>query len=186
MEVIKFAKLHPDAKIPTKREEDAGYDIYPAFDEDYIKIAPHETVMIPTGLCSAFGADYTMVLKERGSTGTKGIGQRSGIIDSGYRGEWLVPITNHNNWKNIYITKLNPIETIKKKILEEFTFIKEDEIDETINNVANYAIFYPYDKAICQALLLPVPKSEVQECSQEEILAIESNRGTGNLGSSRK
>ena len=35
---IKFAKVKPNAKIPTKREEDAGYDIYACFDEDYITI----------------------------------------------------------------------------------------------------------------------------------------------------
>ena len=178
MEVIKFAKLHPDAKIPTKRDEDAGYDIYPAFDEDFIQIAPHETVMIPTGLCSAFSSDYVISLKERGSTGTKGIGQRSGVIDSGYRGEWIVPITNHNNWKNIFITKLSEDETVKKKVAKEYPSVKMD--------YKALSIFYPYDKAICQALLIPVPKSTTEECTVEEIKAISSERGDGRLGSSGK
>ena len=31
-----FAKVRPEAIIPTKREEDAGRDLYPCFDEDYI------------------------------------------------------------------------------------------------------------------------------------------------------
>ena len=35
---VKFAKIKPNAIIPTKRLEDAGYDIYPCFDEDYIII----------------------------------------------------------------------------------------------------------------------------------------------------
>lgn len=47
---IKFAKVRPDAKIPTKRVEDAGLDIYACFDEQSIIIRPHTTVMIPTGL----------------------------------------------------------------------------------------------------------------------------------------
>ena len=78
MRKIYFSKLYEDVKIPSKREEDAGYDIYPYFKEDYIMINPHETKLINTGLISAFDKDYVAILKERGSTGTKGIGQRSG------------------------------------------------------------------------------------------------------------
>lgn len=57
-------------------------------------IAPQETRIIPTGLISAFPTGYVVILKERRSAGTRGMGQRSGVIDSEYRGEWLVSITN--------------------------------------------------------------------------------------------
>ena len=77
---VKFAKVSPTAIIPTKREEDAGYDIYANFDEDYMRINPHETKMIPTGIASACDTDYCFILKERGSTGTKGLAQRCGRI----------------------------------------------------------------------------------------------------------
>ena len=74
--------------------EDAGFDIYARFDEEYMVIAPQETRIIPTGLISAFPTGYVVILKERRSAGTRGMGQRSGVIDSEYRGEWLVSITN--------------------------------------------------------------------------------------------
>lgn len=77
-DTVKFAKTKLGGVIPTKRRKDAGYDIYACFDEDYIAIAPGETKMIDTGICSSFSSKYVAVLKERGSTGTKGIGQRSG------------------------------------------------------------------------------------------------------------
>ena len=80
-----WAKVREDAVIPAKRKEDAGYDLYPCFEEDYLEILPHETRMIPLGVASAFSEDWVMILKERGSTGTKGIAQRAGVIDSGYR-----------------------------------------------------------------------------------------------------
>ena len=35
-----FAKVRPEAIIPTKREEDAGRDLYACFNEDYILINP--------------------------------------------------------------------------------------------------------------------------------------------------
>lgn len=163
MKKIYFSKLYEDVKIPSKREEDAGYDIYPYFKEDYIMISPHETKLINTGLISAFDKDYVAILKERGSTGTKGIGQRSGIIDSGYRGEWIIPITNHND-KPIMIAKENIINYL-----------------DSYNN-----ILYPYEKAICQAIIVEIPKLEVEEVDNETILNMESERMSGKLGSSNK
>ena len=158
---VKFAKTKPNAIIPTKRLEDAGYDVYPCFDEDYIIIKPHTTVIIPTGIASACDTDYCFVLHERGSTGTKGMAQRCGIIDSGYRGEWGVPITNTNDVPIIIFKKL------------------------PVNMTYDY-ILYPYEKAICQALIIPVPEVEIEEYTYEELKAIPSERGIGRLGSSGK
>lgn len=163
---VKFAKVRPTAKIPTKRVEDAGYDIYADFEEPFILINPHETVMIPTGIASACDTDYCFVLKERGSTGTKGMAQRAGIIDSGYRSEWFVPITNTTD-KTLFITKSTYLTKLKATYEE-------------------HAIYYPYEKAICQALVMPVPTVDVEEYTYEELKAIPSSRGVGALGSSGK
>lgn len=163
MTAIKFAKVRPDAKIPTKRLEDAGLDIYACFDEQSIIIRPHTTVMIPTGIASACDTGYCFVLKERGSTGTKGIAQRCGIIDSGYRNEWFIPITN---------TTSNTIMIAKKEISDQ--------------NLNSATTIYPYEKAICQALIIPVPELDIEEYTYEELLKIPSKRGTGMLGSSLK
>ena len=162
---ILWAKIKPAAIIPSKREEDAGYDIYACFEEDKIVINTHETVMIPTGIASAFSPSFVAILKERGSTGTKGIGQRAGIIDSGYRGEWLVPLTNHNN--DVLIIAKNPEK-------------------EASRNTGNPVIIYPASKAICQALFLPLPSLISEEISYDELLKITSERGNGRLGSSGK
>ena len=56
MNKLYWAKVKPDAKIPQKRYEDAGYDLYPCFEEDYMVIEPHETKLVPLGVASAFGA----------------------------------------------------------------------------------------------------------------------------------
>ncbi|MGF6374995.1 dUTP pyrophosphatase [Clostridiales Family XIII bacterium PM5-7] len=165
--IVKFAKLHKDAVIPSKRDEDGGYDIYPAFDKLHILLKPGETAMIPTGICSSFDSDYVFILKERGSTGTKGIGQRSGVIDSGYRGEWLVPITNHSDG---YLL----IGKLEGDVLTEAAICGKQ------------CIVHPYHKAIAQAILVPVPKVDIMEVSKEEIQSEASERGDGKLGSSGK
>ena len=190
-----WAKVRPDAIIPTKRDEDAGYDIYPCFEEEYIIIPPHETKMIPTGIASAFSEDYVMILKERGSTGTKGIAQRSGIIDSNFRGEWICPITNSAN-KILLISKV-----AEEEIVDKYTIFGTDNDFRVFNEencgylyftndkgkiVLENTTIYPYAKAICQALLLPVPKVDTKEITYEELRTIESTRGTRMLGSSGK
>ena len=165
---VKFAKVRPTAKIPTKRVEDAGYDIYADFEEPFILINPHETKMIPTGIASACDTDYCFILKERGSTGTKGMAQRCGIIDSGYRSEWFVPITNTTD-NYIMIAKSDDTST------DVFGSIPMKKI-----------IRKPKKKAICQALVIPVPKVTVEEITYDELKAISSDRGRGALGKSGK
>lgn len=155
-----FSKVKENAVIPSKRTEDAAYDVYACFEEDYIKIEPHETKMIPTGIASAFSENYAAIVKERGSTGSRGIGQRAGVIDSGYRGEWFIAVTNHNT-KPLYIAK------------------NEDLITED-------AVIYPYKKAVAQFIMVEVPKFEINEISYEELCEFKSERGTGKCGSSQK
>ena len=84
MEKIYWAKVKENAKIPSKRWEDAGYDLYPCFAEDYMEIQPNQTKLVPLGIASAFDPNYVLFLKERGSTGTKGMAQRSGVIEKSY------------------------------------------------------------------------------------------------------
>ena len=107
---VRFAKVHPNATIPSKRDEDMGFDIYACFDEDYIVINPHETKLIPTGIASACNPKYGFIVFERGSTGSKGIARRCGVIDSGYRNEWFIGLTNTTN-KVMFISKLSEKET---------------------------------------------------------------------------
>lgn len=163
-----WAKAHPDTIIPTKSNEDAGYDIYARFDEPYIIIEPNETKMIPTDLHCAFPSGYAMILKERGSTGTKGMGGRSGVIDSGFRGKIFVPITNHNN---------TPLAIVKDKTYAKNTFLAK---------ILGEYTMYPYEKAICQAVMQEVPKLQSQEITLDELLTIDSERGQGMLGDSGK
>ena len=169
---IGFMKLADDAIIPSKRYNDAGYDIYPSFEEAWYEIMPNQTALIPTGIASVFSDDYAAILKERGSTGTKGIGQRAGVIDSNYRGEWFVPITNHSNV---------PIVICK----EEYHNTCLDILDDYgYDNVS----IYPYEKAICQAIFVPIPKLDVYETDQDHFVTeiLKSDRGTGALGSTGK
>lgn len=156
-----FAKLHEAARIPSKKDEDAGYDIYPCFDEDVLLIEPGEIALVPTAIASAFSENYVMVVKERSSTGARGMSVRMGVVDSGYRGEIKIGI-NNTSAKKILIAK-NP------------SSVDGDD-----------SVVYPYEKAIAQLLLLPLPKFEVGELSYDELQKYASERMDGTLGSSGK
>lgn len=155
-----FAKTNENAIIPSKLKENGAYDLYACFEEDSITIHPFESKLIPTGICTAFSSDYVMLFRERGSTGIKNMNINAGVIDSGYRGEIFVLIYNGNK-RPIVITK-------------------EEE------NKDDGAIFYPYKKAIAQAVMTTIPNLTVREISLEELNTMESVRMYGKLGSSNK
>lgn len=162
-----FAKVRSDATIPTKESYNAGYDIYACFEEDFIYIKSHETKLIPTGIASAMSENFYAQIEERGSTGSKGIKKSAGVIDSSYRGEWFIAISNVNDV---------PLIIAKEHVTTKDIF----------GDVGMKHIVYPYKKAIAQAVVREVPKMNVIEMSYRELLMIESERGVGSLDSSNK
>lgn len=121
---VKIKKLSDAAIIPTKKDEDAGYDIYgiPSVEEETkgsYSFGPGSLTMVPTGIATEISKGYVAILKERGSTGSKGLAIRCGVIDSGYRGEWFVCINNTTDHVVNY-----PVE----KAIAQAVFIKAEDV----------------------------------------------------------
>jgi dUTP pyrophosphatase len=189
-----FAKVKPNAIIPTKENENAGYDIYACFEDEYMIIPPHSTRLIPTGIASAVSDKYYLQVHERGSTGSKGMKYGAGVVDSSYRGEIFVCINNINSTE-IIISKISREELIEKYAIDEFgdgckVLNYGGEFDNAYfddpNFPCNEPIIYPYSKAIAQLIVHEVPVMNIKEITYEELQAIPSERGTGALGSSGK
>lgn len=168
-----FAKIREDAILPTKRAEDAGYDIYANFEGDTLVIPPHTTVNVPSGIAATFSKDYYIQVEERGSTGKIGLKKSAGVMDSGYRGEYLILLTNTNSYP-IVISKLSKEELGK-------TFVSNGKKYKT-----KKCLIYPYTKGIAQLVVLPVPTMTTKEITYEELQSIPSLRGSGKFGSSNK
>ena len=167
---VYFARVKKNAVIPKREKWNAGMDIYPCFDEEYMMIMPGETKLIPTGIASAIDDDYYIQIQERGSSGSKGIKYSAGVIDASYRGEWFLAATN-TNIKPVIILKddLEKYDKTAKKIIEDGFII------------------YPYKKALFQAIIHRVHNEiENEEITFEELKDIPSERGGGKLGSSGK
>ena len=190
-----FAKVNPNAIIPTKEKENAGYDIYACFNKDFLVIPPHSTKLIPTGIASAISDKYYLGVAERGSTGKIGMKYSAGVIDSGYRGEIFIGLSNINDVP-IVISKLTreELEENYGKIgYGETIYMTEEEYEDLIylEDYEEYdnltCIIYPYSKAIAQLIVHEVHNEVIpKEISYEELQSVPSKRGTGSLGSSGK
>ena len=166
-----WMKLNSEAAIPTKTNENIGYDIYGIYEEGIdLEIPPHCTKMIPTGLAVAICYDdgtpnfnYALIAKDRGSTGSIGLHTYCGVIDAGYRGEIFIAIHNSNEYPVYFTDKLNK------------AYVTDD------------ALFYPKTKAIAQLILVKDIKAESVEVDEATFAALcNTKRGTGALGSSGK
>ena len=165
--IIYWDLLTLRAIMPTKRKEDAGFDIYTIENEAILK--PGETKFFSTGLRSAFPGNYWIEIKERGSTGAVGLSVRSGVIDSGYRGEWKIMLTNVNNYPVEFSYNVDKVTYVYGKIFKKR--IKK--------------VIYPLTKAIAQAVVIPLPNIE---CKWDRAMVdgTKSDRGQTGWGASGK
>lgn len=96
---VKYTKLSPNAKIPTKATEgSAAYDLY-ATEGVYI---PHgETMVVSTGLAMEIPEGWKGEVYSRSGLASKGIfvANSPGKIDSDYRGE--IKVILHNTRREI-------------------------------------------------------------------------------------
>lgn len=166
---IYFAKMKNNAIIPGKEIENAGYDFYACFEDDYIFIEPNKTKLVSTGIAWASSPKYYLQIEERSSTGSKGIKKSAGVIDSGYRGEIKIAITNSNS---------NPLIFIN---------LDEEEFKEKYPElVKDNPLLYSTKKAIAQGIIHKVEEVNIKEISLENLLNIPSKRGDKGWGSSNK
>ena len=120
MTTLKFAKVNPDATIPTKRKEDAGYDIYACIPGvDSVVLNPGQIYVFPTGIASAFEPGYVAELRDKSSLAAKGITVLGGIIDSGYRGEWKALLINLSKNSVELPTDKAICQVIFKKLMDD-------------------------------------------------------------------
>ena len=179
--ILIWCPLKKEAKVPTKRPNDAGYDIY-AMSDKPILLYPHGVYTFSTGLATKIPDGYWMCVKERSSTGLLNLSVRSGVIDSNYIGEWKIIISNlcaHVCY--VFNTKYKHSKKLTK---EELNALFPD-----ITNFDASSVYISYniaEKAIAQGVLMILPAVETTILSKEEFASIHTDRGGGWNGSSGK
>lgn len=98
MATIAVKKLREQAILPTfGSSQAAGADLYACL-EAPVTVAPGETVFIPTGLAMEIPYGYVGLIYARSGMACKrGLApaNKVGVIDSDYRGEFIVALYNH-------------------------------------------------------------------------------------------
>lgn len=126
---IRFQELRHDAVIPAKTNSHAaGFDISTI---DRCELKPGQAHLFHTGLASSIDPGYCVVLFDRsGMGGKKNIHRLAGVIDSDYRGEWLVCLVNLS--EDVHV--INPGDNIVQGLVlpvPELSIIEQDMLDET-------------------------------------------------------
>jgi dUTP pyrophosphatase len=88
---VKIKKLHSQAKLPTRREGDVGWDLYAISSE---ALAPG-LIKVSTGIAIELPEGYWGQIENRSSMGKNGYDVHGGIVDNHYRGEIIVVLAMH-------------------------------------------------------------------------------------------
>ena len=100
MKPVAVKKLRPNAILPTYGSaQAAGADLYACLDNEVV-IAPGQTAFVPTGLSMALPEGTAGLIYARSGLACKqdlAPANKVGVIDSDYRGEFIVALHNHGS-----------------------------------------------------------------------------------------
>lgn len=137
---LKVKKLDERAVIPTYATEfSAGADLYNMTGAS-VAVAPHETVLIKTGLAIEIPAGYVgLVFARSGIASKRGLApaNKVGVIDSDYRGEWMVALHNHSD-KEAFVDGGERIAQVVVVPYVQGTFVEVDELSDTERGVGGF------------------------------------------------
>lgn len=103
---VPIRRLRPEASLPTRAHAgDAGYDLRSV---DEAELVPGGRALVKTGISLAIPDGYAgLVLPRSGLAMRHGVApvNTPGLIDSGYRGEIMVPLVNHDREEAFRVEK---------------------------------------------------------------------------------
>lgn len=130
---VNVKKLNENAVLPTYGSANAaGADIYACLDAP-LTIAPHETVMVHTGLAMEIPEGYAGLIYARSGLACKrdlAPANKVGVVDSDYRGEFMIALHNHGTTPQT----IEPKERIAQLVITPYIvgqFEVVDELDTT-------------------------------------------------------
>lgn len=137
---IHVKKLNERAILPTYGSDHAaGADLY-ACTEVPLVIAPHETVMVHTGLAMEIPEGYAGLVYARSGLAAKrdlAPANKVGVVDSDYRGEFMVALHNHGSQPQT----IEPGERIAQLVITPYitgVFETVDELEDTARGAGGF------------------------------------------------
>lgn len=116
---------------------DAGYDLRSAINAE---LAPGERLLVPTGVKIALPNGYVGLVHPRSGLAVKSgitVLNAPGTIDSGYRGEIMIPLINHSD-ESFVISRLDRIAQIIFQKFEEVKFVSVAELPASLRGTQGF------------------------------------------------
>jgi dUTP pyrophosphatase len=127
---VPFRRLHPEAWMPARAHAgDAGYDLRSV---DEVSLAPSGRALIRTGISVAIPGGYAgLVLPRSGLAMRHGVApvNTPGLIDSGYRGEIMVPLINHDREETFRVQRGMRVAQLVLVRAEEVSFSEVETLE---------------------------------------------------------
>ena len=126
---LKIKPLVKDLIMPSYAHEgDAGMDV---FSHENYTLQPGERHVFDLGFATVLPAGYVALVWDRSSMAVKkGIRNLSGVIDSGYRGEWRLILLNLGN-EPVEIKQGDKIAQILVQKVERAEITVVDSLDDS-------------------------------------------------------
>lgn len=124
-------RLHSEAKLPSYAHQgplgDLAADLYSIEDADLL---PRSVQAIRTGIAIELPVGYGAIVEDRSGTALKGVTTLAGVIDTGYRGEVRVVLTNIG--ENVYrVRKGDRIAQMRIVKRLEGEFVEVEDLNAT-------------------------------------------------------
>ena len=134
MNKIRVKKLNEHATIPTYGSPDAaGADLYACLEAE-VTILPGKSAFIPTGLAMEIPKGYAgFICARSGMACKRGLApaNKVGIIDSDYRGEFIVVLHNHGDQPQTIKSGERIAQLLVVPVLAP-AFIESSDLDDTL------------------------------------------------------
>src|SRR4051812_26274422 len=136
---LPITRLRPEAVVPARAYDgDAGMDLSSC---ERVELAPGERALVPTGLAVAIPEGYAGYVQPRSGLATKhgiSIVNTPGLVDSGYRGELLVNLVNHDPRESFLVEPGMRIAQLVILPVPEVELVEVDELPESERGVRGF------------------------------------------------
>jgi dUTP pyrophosphatase len=132
-------RLDPDLPVPAYAHPgDAGADLYATQD---VELGPGERALVRTGIAIALPEGYVGLVHPRSGLAAKmgvTVVNAPGTVDSGYRGEILVNLINHDRVISAKISRGDRIAQLVIQRVERAHFHVVDDLPDTVRGAGGH------------------------------------------------